>query len=103
MQQTPDLVGAQNAVTAPVARVSDAERMLEVERWIRQHLAAALDVTPEEINPQAKFKSLGLDSVVIVELAADLEEWLHVTLSPTLFYDHPTLEMLLNYLKTQLG
>jgi acyl carrier protein len=44
-----------------------------------------------EIDVGALLSHLGLDSVTLLSLAVDLEDWLGIDLPPMLAFDHPTL------------
>lgn len=45
------------------------------------------------------FSSLGLDSVSHVEMTAMLEDYLQVTIDPSLAFDYPTVNSLVDYLQ----
>ncbi|MEO8520104.1 MAG: beta-ketoacyl synthase N-terminal-like domain-containing protein [Acidobacteriota bacterium] len=61
-------------------------------------LCEAVGSTPDQIDSQAPFASYGLGSRDAVVLSGDLEEWLGQPVSPTVFYDHPTLDALVAHL-----
>jgi acyl carrier protein len=52
----------------------------------------------EPIGPRQGFFELGLDSIMALELKAKLEAGLGRTFRATLFFTHPTLESLVDYL-----
>jgi acyl carrier protein len=54
-------------------------------------LAEILKVPRNTIDPNAKFKRLGLDSGMSLFLVLSLEERLGVTLVPETVYDYPTV------------
>ena len=66
--------------------------------WLVTHLAAALKLTPDQIDIRQPFSHYGLDSVQAVSLAGDLETWLDRSLPPTLVWDYPTINSLADYL-----
>ena len=47
---------------------------------IQSYLAAQLDISPDEIERDTTFESLGIDSLDTVEMVMDLEEHLGVDL-----------------------
>lgn len=47
---------------------------------IQSYLAAQLDISPDEIERDTTFESLGIDSLDTVEMVMDLEEQLGVDL-----------------------
>jgi acyl transferase domain-containing protein/acyl-CoA synthetase (AMP-forming)/AMP-acid ligase II/acyl carrier protein len=70
----------------------------EVQAWLAAKLAERAGVRLEDIDPSAPFAHYGLDSLTAVRLAGELEEWTGSELSPTLFYEHPTLEAVCRFL-----
>jgi acyl carrier protein len=51
-----------------------------------------------DINPEAGFFEMGMDSLMVVELKDALEQQLGCTLEATLIFDHPNLKALAKYL-----
>ena len=70
----------------------------ELSRWICEHIAAALDKPVNQIDINANFLSLGLDSAISVSFMMDLSEKVGHELSPTLVYDYPNIRQLVNYI-----
>lgn len=48
----------------------------EIRQWIVVHLARLLELPLEQIDPQQSVARYGLDSVQLVLLVTDLEQWL---------------------------
>ena len=69
-----------------------------IAAWLAAKVAAPLGMRPADIDLRRPFASFGLGSLQAVRLAADLEEWLGRKLSPTLAYDHPTIDALARFL-----
>jgi acyl carrier protein len=69
-----------------------------IRDWCVDYLARTLDLPDEQIQPDAKFARLGLDSANSVYLIVELEEWLGLELTPNLLFDHPTISDLARYL-----
>jgi amino acid adenylation domain-containing protein len=67
----------------------------EIETWLVERLARALAIDPAEVEMDRPFARHKLDSRVALVLSGELEEWLEVELSPTVFYEHPTLRELI--------
>lgn len=67
-------------------------------KHIRAYLCAAVAehkrVSPQEIDTAATFASLGLGSLEGVQLAGQLQEWLGREVPPTVFWDHPSIDLL---------
>jgi acyl carrier protein len=73
-----------------------------IQSWLTTRLAEQLGLASEAIDVQKPFAEYGLDSMVGVFLAGDLEEWLGLKLSPTVLWEYPTTEALAHYLATEL-
>jgi acyl carrier protein len=74
-----------------------------IQNWMVDWLVRELEVEAQSIDTSKSFADYGLDSVTAVELADALQNWLGVTLSPTLAYEYPTIEFLAQYLATETG
>ena len=70
----------------------------ELAAWLAAQLAEMLDLSPTEIDTSLPFAHYGLDSVRAVRLAAALGERLGRELSPTVAYEHPTIDALCAHL-----
>jgi acyl carrier protein len=75
----------------------------EIRAWIVARVAALARVPPEEIDVRAPLRRLGLDSVVVIALAADLEKWLEYRFRENPLEAHPTIESLAQYLAAELA
>ena len=73
-----------------------------IQSWLTTHLAEQLRLSPEDIDMRRPFTEYGLDSMIGVFLAGDLEDWLGLQLSATVLWEYPTAEMLAQYLATEL-
>lgn len=70
----------------------------DIREWIVDYIANLLEVSPDEINTEVPFDTYGLDSSAAIGLTGDLEDWLGKEVDPTLLYDYPTVEALVEYL-----
>ena len=70
----------------------------EIQTWLVEYLAEALEIDSKEIDPSLPFQDYGLDSSAAVTLTGDLGEWLNRELDPTLLVDYTTIEELATYL-----
>ncbi len=70
----------------------------EIETWIVRWVARQLEVSESEVDCQAPLAELGLGSREAVMLTAELEDWLGVTLSPAVAWQHPTVRLLSQHL-----
>jgi amino acid adenylation domain-containing protein len=96
-RSTPAL--AETAVCA--LRASDQKHSREIAEWLSAKIAAPLGVSPSTIDIREPFVHFGLGSLQTVRLAADLEQWLGRSLSPTLVYDYPTIDALARHLAAE--
>ena len=66
----------------------------EISAFCVDQLAEILRIPKEQVDVNAKFTRLGLDSAMTVYLLMELEDRLDLELSPETFYDHPTVDAL---------
>ncbi|MEG3436744.1 hybrid fatty acyl-AMP ligase/type I polyketide synthase [Pannus brasiliensis CCIBt3594] len=95
-------IGEDRGVTVsepvPVAVERENRQQGSIESWLRENIARRLGISPRSIDPREPLASYGLDSLSVIRLSAELEDWLGRKLSPTLAYDYPTIEALSAYL-----
>jgi acyl carrier protein len=70
----------------------------ELKSWLVARVAKELKVPPERIDPDKELALQGVDSLLAVEIVADLEAVLGRALPPTLLWDHVTIGALAEYL-----
>lgn len=70
----------------------------EIQVWLVSYLAKLLNIEPEDVNVTIPFERYGVNSEDAIILSGDLQEWLGCELDPTLLYDYPTIEALVQYL-----
>ena len=93
----PPAAPAPAPVQAPPARRT-AEEPGRIAARVREILAAALYIAPEDLDEQAGFSDLGLDSILAVEVADKLNAELGTDLQATRLYDYPTVRALAAHL-----
>ncbi len=71
-----------------------ARPMSEIEAWLVARLGRSSASRRKRSIGAAPLASFGLGSLQAVALAGELQDWLGRTLSPTLVYEHPTIEAL---------
>lgn len=74
-----------------------------IKAWLIQRLAQQLKITPSDIESNRSFESYGLDSIVAVQVAGDLEKLLEQRLSPALLFEYQTIDALSYYLVSELA
>jgi len=78
--------------------MSDHVTLPGAKAFLVEKLAALLEASPNDIDPDVDFDRFGLDSAKAVELTADISDWCGIELDPTVLYDYPTLTALSNHL-----
>jgi acyl transferase domain-containing protein len=70
------------------------EQLNRITELIRSELGVALRVSAEDIEPDAEFMRLGMDSLIAMELRSRLQAALGTPVPASLFFDHPTVPTL---------
>ena len=73
-----------------VAEVDAATLEAELLAFVREGIARRSGRNPEQIDPNTSFVALGLDSVQLLELGAQVTDRFGVALEDFAAYDHPT-------------
>src|SRR5579871_5917660 len=76
-----------------------AEGARDLRQWLVERCAAVVGVAAARIDTRQPFSSFGIDSKEAVALSGELQELLGRTLPPTLVYDYPNIEALVEYLE----
>jgi acyl carrier protein len=85
------------------ARGSDRAYVSEaLQNWLVSHLAELLGVDQDEVEVDIPFDRYGLDSSAAIGLTGELSDLLKIDIEPTLLYDYPTVESLVDYLSEQV-
>ncbi|MFF9687116.1 SDR family NAD(P)-dependent oxidoreductase [Streptomyces sp. NPDC014623] len=87
--------------SVPPASAHAAESALAA--WLRASLAGELELTASELDDEAPFVELGLDSISGVTWTRSLNTRLRLSLSATTVYGHPTISDLARYLTQEHG
>ncbi|CCI31025.1 type I polyketide synthase [Microcystis sp. T1-4] len=74
-----------------------------IRQWLVNWLSEKRQLTLKEINIQESFSNYGLNSLQMVNLAADLGKLLDKNVSPTLLWDYPSISELADYLGEKTG
>jgi len=75
----------------------------QLETWLVSRLAAARDLEVGAVDVRAPFSRYGLDSLGAGRLLAQLATALGRPLSPTLLWEHPTIDALARHLSGEAG
>ncbi len=83
---------------------SEVDRLAErIEVFLLDWLAARAGAVAGEVHRDRPFAEFGLDSMSAVELSAELEQWLHVQLTPVVAWNYPTPAAMSRYLAELAG
>ncbi len=88
-------------MTIQDAQANEASDPITV--WLKRWIAESLSIPVEEIEESKSLLDYSLSSVTATIMVGDLEEWLGLTLPPTLVWDYPSIADLVNYLAEQVG
>ena len=69
-----------------------------IKQWLVARIARLLGVATIEIDINRAFEFFGIDSIVVVQLADELTQWLGRPLPPTLLYNFPDIASLSRHL-----
>lgn len=70
----------------------------EIRAWLVAEVAGLVRASPDEIDPHEPFVAYGIGSAQALELAAKLEDWIGLSLTPTLIWDYPSIDSLARHL-----
>lgn len=98
-----DAKAQKSAIIVRLHATAPQERRHALEQYLLEQVARVLKLTPGQIDVRAPLSSMGLDSLMAVELKNRLEPHLGVTLSTTLVWKYPTIVALTSYLIDKLG
>lgn len=75
----------------------------EIQTWLVSKVAARLGRSAAEIDVHQPFARFGLDSLALVELSGELEQFIGRAVLPTALYSYPTIEALARHLAGARG
>lgn len=74
----------------------------EIQHWMQQKIAEALNVPSESVDPTQPFTSYGLDSITGFTITCDLADWLERELPAELMWEYPTIAELAAHLENHV-
>jgi myxalamid-type polyketide synthase MxaE and MxaD len=92
-----------DSVLRRIEHADPDERLKLLEAHLRQQLADVLKAPLSKIDPNRPLGTLGLESLLSLELRTRLERSLGVQLSATMVWNHPTVCALARYLAGRLN
>jgi acyl carrier protein len=104
IQGTPDSLKQELQVCAALLAVEDGpRRRMILEKHIQEQIGKVLRLAPSRVGLNVVLRSLGLDSLMSIELRNRLESSLGLALKATIVWTHPTVTSLALYLAEQMG
>jgi NADPH:quinone reductase-like Zn-dependent oxidoreductase/acyl carrier protein len=95
---------AGGGLKAQLATASAGDRREMLLAFVREQVAKVLGLdSGEAIDPQLPFTSLGLDSLMAVEMRNAIASAIDQTLPASLIFDHPTVEQLAEFIGESLA
>ncbi|WP_225409382.1 type I polyketide synthase [Stigmatella hybrida] len=70
----------------------------QLREWLVQQVASQVGIEARAVGTAEPFFALGMGSVFATKLIAELARWLDRPLSPTLVWEHPTIDKLARHL-----
>ncbi|WP_233583016.1 type I polyketide synthase [Corallococcus sp. CA053C] len=83
----PPAPSSPSAAPAPVSAPpvsADVELRAFARQWLQQLFARELNLAPGQVDADADFETLGVDSILVIEVVTKLDAWLGVSLDPSL-------------------
>ncbi|MEU8389532.1 acyl carrier protein [Micromonospora sp. NPDC048843] len=72
----------------------------ELRTWLIDRVAVYVERPADAIDPTVPLGEYGLDSVLALAMASDIEDHLKITVDATVLWDHPTIDELARVLTT---
>jgi acyl carrier protein len=74
-----------------------------IEEWLTNWISNAVALPRSSVDPRKSLLDYSLSSVTATMLVGDLEDWLGLTLAPTLAWDYPSINAMTEHLVEQLA
>lgn len=82
------------AARTPAHEAGAAADEAAIRDWLRERIACRLDARAQDIAVDAVFAELGVDSGMLMTLAAELGAWLGRGIAPAWLFEFPTIDAL---------
>lgn len=76
---------------------------ISLQQGLISKISALTDILESNIKITTPLAEYGLDSLQAVSLSGDIEDWLGISLEPTIVWDYPTIEEMSKHLLDQIG
>ena len=72
----------------------------EILNTLKEEIARETGIPVTQVDEDASFYSLGLDSISAVFVLDEVERKLKIEMNPMFFWDHPTVRLLADHLSS---
>ena len=79
-----------------------ARRRESIQDWLLEKVSEVVGVEEADIDIRESLATYGLGSVAAVSLTGELAGWLGRELEPTLFWEHPSTDVLVKHLINEM-
>ncbi|WP_261595497.1 type I polyketide synthase, partial [Pseudoalteromonas holothuriae] len=74
-----------------------------IRKWMSNEVARLLKMPEQEVDVDSEFSEFGFDSISLTEFGAELNRTGSIELSPTVFFEYPTIASFSAYLAQEYG
>jgi acyl carrier protein len=93
---SPPLVGAPPSPSPPPSAV-------EIRDWLVSKIAEAQQIESSEVNVDEELIHMGLDSIKLVVIVGEMEQWLGCQFKSNPLVDYPTINVLSAFLADRMA
>ena len=73
----------------------------EIRAWMIARVAKLSGMDASRIQTNEALQTYGVSSVRLIEMSADLEDWLGTTVDPAIFWEYPTIDGMASHLASR--
>ncbi len=88
--------------SAATSGVPESRPYQAIESWLVNRIAQQLKTPPSQIDVNATFANFGLDSITLIGISGELEDWWGGLVSPKLLFNYPTIAELSEHLAARM-
>jgi len=77
-----------------VTDIKQEKNQESLNTWLTERVSTYVKRKPEEIKMDVPLSEYGLDSVYALTISGDIEDYLGISIEPTIMWDFPTIEKL---------
>lgn len=74
----------------------------QIINFILERLAHLSKIPQQNFEITKPLANYGIDSIHALSLCSEIEEWLDIDLEPTLTWDYPTIELMANFIHSEI-